>query len=1370
MFRNRKKIRSIFLVSILVTLILISNLSQSSININALNPNNENSFNDDKNYENLPSAAAYEYTDDIIGVGADQDVRAYLNRIDRLTGISDGSIEIGITDPNTYLSSGEYILEFQDYITANYTVEDDSALEPAGGTYYREYNFRNEPYTYIDVHSGTIESPDDDFGDLIDTSYNTYMNISTDDGTTDPINFTICADYTDMQSGGDTFNKEDIIGFVSILNYTLSQNYGTYLTVQMRDFEDAEWDTIVNNANGSLNEDFYNLIINENIRYVNDSDCTLIRFILNRLDNEPFYVYLRTFQLDAIVVAELPISNDNWLALEFDLRGESSDINGFYVWIRALDLSIAKYAVLNITIYKANGSMYVDKDTTEGKTNLKDDETTTRIAPDLSQPVYTENISGYVNDDWQYFDIPDQVGQSRGNYFIMIKSNTTTSQNVYSLVCLTSNIYGDGNDKIDHQIKVSIDNGNTWNLDTISYDAYLDAHKFQLNVTRNYIPADFEVDGERTLRFDNEELIEDYKKVLGNEPHQEWGLGLWNNSFVNPIASSSSQFQIILDWDPTNIASFTFDLNYSAYCYSLEPETDIDTEYRANYNSDTVRWTFNYSFDPSGYDSNWDFTEFHFVYPQYFSVLNLTHPDGSEILPLTGGEEVDDYKSLYSKTVVSEEDLTVTSGIYSLNLTSPNAIDQNDIYSYINYEGILWESQGFMYGDNISISLDVNTYYGFYLTGGTANVSFYYPDDTLIVFKDNSNGVLSKDRNTLSYDFNNETIFDVTPASATQLGTYNMGYFWSNGSIVGANRIPIYIDTYQINITSVEYDHKLKKNLLFGETDNAPINDYSLLIASINETTLPADFYSVNNSLSRDEATYTYTLDYNPKHPLNVYLQNFMQTETILNPEEQINFKLTIQNLDNDFDLDVRVKVALVCYQNDEWIINDTTSVTKNLSKNGQSGDTQEYSLDVTMPALESNNIWKGKNAPIRQGGAKTLVSIYIKHPYNSKYNLAGTYVSNITSLTTYNKSSEFDGYILALKDVASAKPVITEFERDECIYLPDFSNFYANVIDVNYLSTYMHINFTKGLRLAGKFTNIKITPENPIEGKTFKVSTLLSTEFDDQISNKRVTVEYYDGDSWINVTSGITNINGSIIFTLSSGSTFYDFENSKLFRLVYAGDSEYLNATQQFSVEINIQTNKISLSSEEDEEMLYMYRNTDKLIEITIKNTGTSILKIIDIDVEIDENLKNEVVKEDSALLDYFTAGESTTIVIKIKGSDIDADEIRFRVEITAQNLISGEIIIERETIRLDVIDKPLFDYLFEYFIYESNGNLTDSGINLLSLVILALILLTWLVAYSYRKKAKKRIEIPIKKVKEEERPRKGRYVKVAELKAESK
>ena len=116
-----------------------------------------------------------------------------------------------------------------------------------------------------------------------------------------------------------------------------------------------------------------------------------------------------------MMVFELPINNTYQTALEFDLRGENSTINGFYAWIRTLNVTKAQNVKLNITLYRANGTISRDQ-----------------TGDDLIEPglingqisSVTLDVGDYTADKLSYFEFErsETANLNRSNYFIVIKS------------------------------------------------------------------------------------------------------------------------------------------------------------------------------------------------------------------------------------------------------------------------------------------------------------------------------------------------------------------------------------------------------------------------------------------------------------------------------------------------------------------------------------------------------------------------------------------------------------------------------------------------------------------------------------------------------------------------------------------------------------------------------------------------------------------------------------------------------------------------------------------------------------------------------------------------------------------------------------
>ncbi len=1350
MSQCKKDIRSILLIGLFITLIFVSNLPTSN-HFNYLSDNAENSLPQKIDDENLPLTSSLNLTDFITGDGVNQTVRAYMDNKSRSVNNQNGMFEINAPASNTNLSYGDFKFNFDNNFTTDYIIEDDNALNPFGPSYFEEYKF-DESFSNLTINDG-IGDPSGDFSNVIDEDSGLYWNISNNGANS--VDFTILANFSGaVRTINDLdFNRKNIIGF--ILNFTYSLSDDANLSVQLRDFYDNKWTTFIDNEeinhSLALNLQLDTLLMNENLRFINNSDCTLIRFIFINTTNN-LDVSLRVFKLRTFVVLELPITDTKNLALEFDLKGGNSTINGCYIWIRTLNLTAAATAVLNITLYRANAT--IDRYSADIDNN-------NLIKPDISGGfIYSKEIVGYSSDKLTYFDFDSSQTNNleRFNYFIVIKSNNDSV--IYSLVTLPRFAYGDSESRDDHQLKNGTVQSETWDLalSDISPDANaqntLDASQFKLNVTRGYMPSDFN----NSLKI-QEKFVQDYPLTYSNEPILTWGLGYWTHNFTNPIGSNpSNDFQIYLTWNITTIKDFKFEVNYTVEAFRAENAT---TAYYANYDQDP-QWSFNYtlSLSDSRYNT-WNFTKIMFIYQDYFTAQNLTIPDFTRVLNQTGGEtpfregEVSVFTEnpIYKKVVVSTNIINVSEkskyrGTYSLNLTSYNTILANNMHSYINYNGKLWETQGFMYGDNISLTLDIQDHNDLAppSANGFANISLFYPNGTLLSYIYSSSGSPSLDGTRLTYDFNNNTILNLTniiplERDLSTIKHYSIGYFWTNGSEIGCNKIPIYIDAYEINISDLIYDRAVGKNTLLGSTLNNALDDfeYTLYIGSINETSndyIP-EFYPVNNSEVNQEITYE---QWGTGISTTVLLKSFLQNETVLNPEEDINIKVSLQNL-YIHSLDVKISVKFVSLANEEWIIDEFESDTKNLALFGAQGDTKEFNVTLSIPKYNPDLTWKGQNAPIRQGGVKSIVSIYIED------NLADTYESDEYSLVVNSTDDLFEGNIIALKNSSPGNSIGQYFERDECIYLPNETSFVINIYDKNYVSIYSQIVKKFNLNLDSNFTNINF-PSEIKQGEIFNITSTLETELGEILPNKLVNLQYERNGIWINTsTPQLTGVNGETNFEVNTLNI--NILGATPFKLNWAGDVDYLNNSNIFQVPIEVALNKLSLSSEDDES--FLYNNRISTIELTIKNTGNSTLKIILDDIEIDiekRGIDYEIIGQDEIIL---KPGDSETIQIEIEVGNIGfEEEVEVKVKIKAVNILTNEVILISKTIDIDIISSPLINYIIEYFLF----------------IILAIFALMLFIAYYYSRHIKKRIELSAKDV-AEKRPRRGKYVKVSELKA---
>ena len=1317
MIRRKKEIKRIFVVVFLISLIFITNL-QILTNLNLEENNNfENS-----EIETLPLSS--DINEDIIGAGDDQDVRIYTSNTSENTNDNQEYFEIPtLSSEEMYLTSGDFNFTFQNNYTTEYIIEDDSALYASD---FISYQFNpSTTYSGITINKGIYLGGD--FDDLTDNDDLTDYEIGASSGV---INFTIDAGYTGRLSTPYflQFNRSKILGFIAKLR--LSANQDANLTIRMYDDFHSNWVTVVEGISfegDSTIRTIENRLINTNLNFIDSTDSVYIQYIFHRSDLGYFEIRARKFEMEAIYPLDLPITNQEYVALEFDLKGEKSTVNGFYAWIRTLDIQEANNAELNITLYSANATLIRDFDVYPTGDNLRNE----NIQPDMSMVSLIDSfVISYSGDDLSYFSFntDNTKGLELYNYFIVIKSNI--SNPIYSLVTLPWTDFGD--DRTEHQLKTTKNNGTTWEnaekeiIPEVLFTEQLDASSFKLNVSRGYMPSDFGNDGLKIQDYSIENVINKSKT-----PYLEWGIGRWNYTFSTPIEDNIDRFQVDLSWNKSIIKGFKFNVSYSVNAYWVEGATST---YYASY-SEAPKWTFDFDFIIGSPNFNdWNFNEFWFVYNDYFTANNLTKPGGIEILPEVGGQS--ELTDMQNKIVVNATVANI-GGIYSLNLTSFNFI--SEMHSYINYKGIFWESNGFMYGDDITVSVDIqdNHQNAPKPLNGSAKVTFFDPNGNEVptAFLENSTGIVQD--SVLSYDFNNDTIFSVD--SFSEFGEYHLGYFWENGSAVGCNKITIYIDYYDLELDNCNYSSIKEQNILSGRINNKVFDNYTLLIASINETTgiSQPGFYPINSSDLDEQIIYEIG-----GNELPILIETFMQSQDILNPDEVVNIKTKISNMHEFIPIDISVNVRFVSYINEEWIIAEATSSTVSLNFSGHPDDSYEFDIDLTIPSLNNvTKVWEGVNAPVRLGGAKTLVTIFVGN------DIAGIFESSYYSLLSNETSNNFDGNIIVLR-IAEETPswyILNGFERDECLYLPDKTSFLINIIDKNYVSSYNQFYYQFSLILNSKFNNIIIDPENPINGQVFNLSSVLTTEFGDMLVNENVSCHHYESNSWVYIDSDFTDTNGSTIFSIDTKTL--NFEDSILLRLSWDGDSLINGVSKNVTINLFIQSNNLSISIQQNEVLIYKNRAT--IISITLNNIGESILQILEIDIQVNDGLQYSIVEIDYTTLNRFTPGESSLVMIKIGIPDIK--KLNISISITAQNIITNENITVSKQTTFNVFDPPFYDYFIDYLIFLIIGSFG----------------LIWIITLLYAKRIKKKIETPVEEV-AKKRPRKAKYVLVSDLKKE--
>ncbi|MFW9949503.1 MAG: hypothetical protein ACFFKA_05200, partial [Candidatus Thorarchaeota archaeon] len=1337
---SEKDIKRVIVASIILLFILLANIQIfNNLNVSDLNPIQNTLLAD---IERPISSDSYLEDYYLTGSGVQQDVRIFGTN-SSLSLNNENNFEIpGMSTVDTsYLSQGYFNFTFQNNYTTDYVLENTGALYT---TDFIKFIY-NQGASTLNVHTGTNVDPITDLTPLVDNNPNTYIRFTPISGI---LNFTINSSFagTSFSRINPTinlnFNRNYILGLIS--NYQFSLTKSAYLTLRAYDNINSVWinltESILFNSSISIHT-IENRFINENLKYINLASVSNIQFFFQGLDITSYTLTLREFKLTSTYAFDLPINTNNYVALEFDLKGESSTVNGFYAWIRTVNLTGAQNTELNITLYQADSTI------ARTAANLA----TLNLKPDTSKQIDSLLLkySDYHGDNLTYFSFNNVNTQDLPlyNYFVVIKSNQSSSY--HSLVTIPQFTFGDPDAIVDHQLRTTLNNGTSWNVATkVVTGTYtseiLDAASFKVNVTRGYMPSDFinPYNSSDTLKIQNFPLE---NRVINSAPYNQsssltWGLGTWNYNFSTPITSTPpSNFQISLNWNTTIIKGFLFNVSYDAKAYWIEKANSF---YNVSYDT-TPQWELNFTLNLNNANlDNWEFTEYWFVYPNDYSAMNLTNPNYVDIygaiFNATGRDNTLPDNTTFEYTNVPKVIIDGISGQYSLKLNSSNLIHQ--MHSYINYNDILWETNGFMYGDNISVRLDIRDRIDNPGFGGTANVVLFYPNnETKYPGAELNSAVSIIKESSLVFEFSNFSILDVTE-DVPLLGNFYLGFFWENGSAVGCKKLKLYIDTYDVNLNNCFYEPSLDENVLEGII-NKVYNNYSILIATVNVTSGAYDpnFFAINNSnLNQD---YIYQLG---SQQIPIRINSFLQNETLLNPEEDVNITLQIQNLHPFVDINVKVEMQLVSLLNDEWIIDEETSalelIKPSIDPNGE--HKKEFSTILKIPTLQTDGVWQGINAPIRKGGVKVKAIIYFE--YGGQSYEAATYESNDYSLLINSTQDVFDGYILALKydKTITGASLLKPFNRNECQYLPDQTTFVVNIFDKNYVSSYEEFITSFSLKLNSQFSNITATPETPIYGQSFNITSDLTTEFGVAIPNENVTLQYYNGTKWDNLSTMISNINGTTDFEINTLSLLR--EEFYTFRFTWEGDLYRNSKFQNFTVYPFRASNNMTITIQSA--VVQIFKNLKAGIQVTLHNIGDSDLVLDNISVLTNPFSQPVIVEINNLKLERFSPGDSTVIIIEITAPAVQ--QVSITISIDSYNPQTQEFNNFQESILFNVYDPPLEMLISQYFI----------------LIMIGIFIIVWAIGFIFRRRMIKKIEIPFEEP-SKKRPRRGKYVPVSEI-----
>ncbi|GAB4311035.1 MAG: hypothetical protein Kow0069_11280 [Promethearchaeota archaeon] len=1236
------------------------------------------------------SAVAAPILTTFTGAGENQTVRVFLENSTSVSN-ANGTITLDAPSENSYLTDADVKFLFDRNYNTTYELEDDSALDhPRNVTRAAWHAVNDYPGQQV---NGSITG---DVADLQDSDVSTHINLTS--GTFPPAgqmaNFSVVANfsgivlrYLTFPDLGDyydyDFSKALGLQFRVAAKTNLTQ-YGD-LTVSAWDWLDGGWDVVGTASLNGTAAEFSERFVNENLRYVNASECAL--FHVNFAAPAAFNLTMFELNASAVLALEVPVGGDNWAALEFDLKGDVV-LRGAGLWVRTLNTSFTGAGqTLQLRVYRANrtGIRVEQNPSLTGYHVTRD--TGVYCAPDWGDLVAQATYVNYTGDGFVYFNFTGSPELNLSNYFVVVNSTDPNYYSPrYSVVVIPrrageSNEWaqpeGDPDQTIDHLL-IQTSDGGTWErkyLQTNVLAQPCDASPFVLNVTRRWTPqeVDASIQGIPVAGYSN-----------SSYPYNEttpftWGLGRWNEQFPTPVQNLGDSFQVDLAWNSSRTQSLFFNATITTQAYSVEEATS-----KYLYNLEKVNWELNYTLDLSKYSqANWTYRQFWYLYPNDWTTLWLVRPGyqpgNSSARPQANLTAFGEYNVMYADQ-----------GEYSLTLYSPNYV--KSVETFLNFNGTyFWPSDSFMVGDNVTASIGVQDSLGRKVSTGVANATVYdYGGQVVPGSASLGDADVDREENSAAiYEFGRQNLLEIT-SPAFPRGIYRVLAHWNNGSEAGCSVHELSVTEYQVKINDVTRGlTDSTKNLLKGSLwgINATSDVYDLFVASANHTStsgLSVDQYGINQT---DRVTLG-----------QVQVREFLQNETLLNPGEDVEFNFTIKNLDLYLSSRVKVLVKLKYLSKPEWVLTSIESPVMELNFSGTDEDTRVLNFTATLP------VQYGENCPLRFGGINTTVEVF-----TDKDVLLGSYaVTKKFSLFTSLSEAAYDGYLLkaSLFEDQDGQSFFSGFERGVECNVPGDTDYFVSVMDAEGLTNYELVNGTFHSKADVNATDLEVTPEkvnwNGVVNVTGRVVDELGAPFGGMALQleKRTKGGWQAATTVDDVTSVQVNQGGSFSFEVNV-STLTEFFDNRL-RLTWAGDSEHLPLYQEVAIPVNFFSHSLEVRLEDADSF---EGNQENRLVVVVTNRGNSTLVNITLSNLAFGGYDVSELAIDYGALASLAPGGSISLEYEVSVPRLSSSrDVNFSVTLEAWAFETGEYYESRSVIEVRVARGPFFGAnadlaLFGYF-----------------------------------------------------------------------
>ncbi|MHA1719831.1 MAG: hypothetical protein ACTSXK_09945, partial [Promethearchaeota archaeon] len=608
-------------LSVLIVSVILISLSLQTGNVQSVATNEDLT----QSTLNTPNVALNSVNSPIYGNGVNQTVRLYMENASSTTGIN--SINITADNSNDYLSQGQFNVTLDKAFNTNYTLEDDSPLYYPKSIYTPVESKTQGNDNFGTISGGTtadkIQSPDED----------TFNIQSDNDGSNAKIDLGVSTDFAGVKE--DNLNTKNLTSNSTILGFKIDFKFKLLLADAKINLTDGN--NLLQSFNLTKNDNFQTLefnVYNKNLQILNDTHNPSFNFIFYNATTN-FTVNIDYVRIHGYGGAEVVISDSNSVALEYDLKGDST-VYGFQAWIRAFNTTAPETSNLTIKLFNSNQTVPVKRSELLDPKSL--------IAePDMAGVLLAENqYINYTGDSPKWFSFKDDfsgIDLSVGNYFIVISSNTTTvTEKSFSLVSIPNSAPDlnrrDQEGQIDHLLlqKTTI---SSWTQVSTNFifefeqagDYICDAAAFSINLTRPYFPSEINAKISDTT-IQNAYIFNYPKDETGYYATPWWGYGTATVNFNNQKAVNNN-FTIELSCDPDIYdGNLSGSVNFDVTKYY----EDISIAQYQLTTDEIPAWNVTYSFDNNSVlFSNWIFKDMGFLIPQDWTITQMQLPSEEDI-------------------------------------------------------------------------------------------------------------------------------------------------------------------------------------------------------------------------------------------------------------------------------------------------------------------------------------------------------------------------------------------------------------------------------------------------------------------------------------------------------------------------------------------------------------------------------------------------------------------------------------------------------------------------------------------------------------------------------------------------------------------